>query len=179
MGTAELLGEELTQLPVFAELSPAAAREVARGCTEIVLLPGEVLFREGAPPDHLYIVLGGELRVTCLLAPQGDEVVVGVAHQGAVLGEMALLEGKPRSATVRAATRCRAVQLPGERFRALVDNAHPAAWTLLRAMRTQLVARLRAVDERVDAVLEPPTSERDSASLRHELSELWTSGGAQ
>jgi len=171
MPATDTLARQLRALPVFALLSDEDADALSRGCFVLELAHGELLFAEGQPPDHLYVVLDGEAQVSCL-TPGADEVVVGRAHPGAVLGEMALFDRSVRSASVRAQGPTRVLQIPGARFGDLVQEAHPAAWTLLRAIREQLVERLRGVAERVDAALEPPHVERDSEALRSTLTDL-------
>jgi CRP-like cAMP-binding protein len=180
MPAPETLARQLRALPVFALLSDEDAEELSRGCFVLELSHGDLLFAEGQAPDHLYVLLAGEAQVSCLTTGT-DEVVVGRAHPGAVLGEMALFDRSLRSASVRAQGATRVLQIPGARFGDLVQDAHPAAWTLLRAIREQLVERLRGVAERVDAALEPPHRERDSEALRTTLNELQSStrGGLQ
>lgn len=171
MSATEPLAHQLRSLPVFALLSDEDASALSSGCFVLELHQGDLLFSEGQSPDHLYVLLDGEVQVSCM-TPTGDEVVVGRAHPGAVLGEMALFDRSLRSASVRAWGSARVLQIPGARFGDLVEEAHPAACTLLRAIREQLVERLRGLDERVDAVLEPPHGERDSEALRTSLSAL-------
>ena len=90
MHASEELARALVGLPVFAQLSLDDAATLARGCFVVELQHEELLFAEGQAPDHLYVLLAGEAQISCLTA-SGDEVVVGRAHPGAVLGEMGLL----------------------------------------------------------------------------------------
>jgi hypothetical protein len=72
------------------------------------LEPGETLVEQGAPGDELYLVLDGVLAVEV----DGEEVAeIG---PGAIVGERALVEGGPRTATLSARTRCRIAVIPGE-----------------------------------------------------------------
>ncbi len=175
----DLLVQNVLHLPVFAGLTEEDAAALVQGCRGVRYGDGQVLVGQGERSDDLYLLLSGRLRVTCL-TPAGDEVVVGVAAPGAVIGEMGLISHAPRSATVRAQGGAVVLRMPGAHFGALINDAHPAAWPLLRAMREQLVERLRAVDERVDAVLEAPTEERSAAYLRANLGELLgESGGGE
>jgi Cyclic nucleotide-binding domain len=73
------------------------------------LQPGQTLVEQGDPGDELFLLFDGVLAVE----QDGEEVVeVG---PGAILGEMALLEGGRRTATLRAMTRCRVAVVPGDR----------------------------------------------------------------
>jgi hypothetical protein len=83
------------------------------------LRPGETLVEQGDPGDELFLLFDGVLSVE-----QDGQPVVEVGP-GAILGEMALLEGGRRTATLRAVTRCRVAVVPGDRVdrQALVEVA--------------------------------------------------------
>ena len=179
MTNAPPLKTELMALPSLAGLSQDGVEGLVQGGGVRSLPAGAVLFVEGDPPDNLYLVLEGRLRVTCATEDRATEVVVGVAERGALLGEMGLLGGRSRSASVRAATDCRLFAIPGDHLQTLITDAHPAAWFLLRAMRTQLVVRLRTVDERVDAVLEPPEPVELPTDRRRGIASLFQGSEAE
>jgi len=77
------------------------------------LKPGEVLVEQGEPGDELFLLFDGMLDV------ERDGEKIAEVGPGAVLGEMALLEGGHRTATLRARTSCRVAVVPGDR----VDRA--------------------------------------------------------
>ncbi len=103
-----------------------------------VLLPGgHVLFREGDPSDHLYLVVHGRLQVSAERI-DGTRHIVGEIGSGGICGERALLLGAPHSATVRAQRDSELMELPRESFDRLIGK-HPHA--MLHVART-LVSRL-------------------------------------
>ncbi len=118
----------------------------------------------------MYIVLAGQLRMTCA-SPDGVEVVVGTVGNGRILGEMSALDPAPRSATATAINRATLLVLPGQVLTALVESGHPAAHSLLMWIRKQVCSRLRELDARIDAVFDTPTLERP---LRTRVTGLWT-----
>src|SRR5437762_176961 len=67
-------------------------------------LPGDMIFREGDPADGLYLLLAGAARVTAT-ASNGD-TLLAVVKANEVLGEMAVLDGEPRSGTAIAMSMC-------------------------------------------------------------------------
>jgi hypothetical protein len=73
------------------------------------LRTGDVLVSQGDPGDELYLLFDG------VLAVEQDGEQVAEVGPGAILGEMALLEGGRRTATLRAVTRCRVAAVPGDR----------------------------------------------------------------
>ena len=82
------------------------------------LAPGDVLFRQGDPGDAMYVLLEGSLEVLV------GETVAEHSTRGAILGEMALIDQSPRSATVVARETAALVRLDAARFQRLVQQ-HP------------------------------------------------------
>lgn len=118
--------------PLFAGLPREALEEIARETGRVDLASGEVLFRAGDHGDSLYIVLHGRLRI---FVPDrdGGEVVVREAGRGENVGELALLTGNPRSATVQAIRDTVLARLSRESFLRLAGD-HPAMMVHLTRM---------------------------------------------
>lgn len=148
------LPQIIRRTPMFSSLTPDEAKDFAQHCHAHVIVTGEQLFREGEPADYLYVIVSGELVISCR-SPGGEDVVVGRAGPGAVLGEMAVLEVSARSATATATTSVTALLISSAEFGPLVEVGHPAAGRVLAEVRRTLVARLRAVNTRLDALFEP------------------------
>ena len=105
----------------------------------VALAGGQVLFAEGDPPNAMYVVKSGALRI------QSGGVVYEDVGPGGIVGEMALVEKHhARSATVFALTDCELVAVDEARFSSLVAEAPHFA---LRVMQI-LSRRLRAMDRR-------------------------------
>jgi NTE family protein/lysophospholipid hydrolase len=104
-----------------------------------VLPPGSVLFREGEPSDAMYLVLRGELQATVADAQQG-EIVVGRIGPGEPVGEMQILSGGTRTATVRAISEAEIVRASRHAVERLVRDAPDAIRRRVR--RNQLVSIL-------------------------------------
>jgi CRP-like cAMP-binding protein len=73
------------------------------------LQPGEILVEQGAPGEELFLLFDG------VLAVERDGEAIAEVGPGAILGEMALLEGGRRTATLRAVTACRIAVVPSDR----------------------------------------------------------------
>jgi len=82
---------------------------------------GAVLWKEGDPGDHVILLLDGFVEVTHE-TPEGEVVTLRTLEAGSVLGEIASLDGRPRSATVKACAPCRIVRIPAQAFRALLHR---------------------------------------------------------
>ena len=148
------MAEEVRSTDIFQMLDANEALHLAGICERCLLAPGESLFHEGDAGGNLYVVLRGDLQII-VRSPDGDaEVVVGRVQSGNLVGEMAVLEAVPRSATVRASGPCELLSMPGRAFAELVASGHPGAFAILRQLQHSLSDRLRELDERVDVVLE-------------------------
>jgi NTE family protein/lysophospholipid hydrolase len=113
----------LTEL--FGHLDEPALREIEGRLEWFQLRSGELLFREGDTGDHVFIVMNGRLRVTTIDGDGHERVLEEVGRGGAV-GEVALLTGEPRSATIHAIRDTHLLRLSRGGFDALLDR-HPQA----------------------------------------------------
>ena len=104
----------------------------------ISLKAGEVLFNFGDTADCLYIVEIGIIRLGA------GQTVFEEASVGAVIGEMAVVDGSPRSATGWAASDTILLRISGERFRALIIERPDFTLAIMRIM----AKRLRAMNKR-------------------------------
>ena len=94
------------------------AAELFRQETNTVqLAPGELLYREGDKADNMYVLLEGEIEIRI-----GD--YVKTEREGALIGEAALVEDRPRAANAVAKSACRLAQIDRQRFDFLVLE-HP------------------------------------------------------
>jgi predicted acylesterase/phospholipase RssA len=138
MTAAADLGALLSASPLFAGFDAENLRWLASAMERRELPGGTLLFRQGEPGDALYLVVHGRLRVT-VAGDRGDERAVAEVGRGETVGEMALLSGEPRSATVRALRDTLLLRLGREDFERVCE-AHPRVMTRLAR---QLVLRLQ------------------------------------
>jgi CRP-like cAMP-binding protein len=102
--------------------------------------PGEALFRQGDQGDRLYIVKSGVLEVLAAPADGVDPVAVAYLGKGEVLGELALLTGSPRSATVRSPERAEVFSLEKAVFLDLMEALPAFARNLCLVLARRLEA---------------------------------------
>ena len=127
---------------VFRGVTPAQAQEIASQLAPKDLAPGEVLFRQGTRGESFFIVVTGEVEV--FQEEGGRERHIAVLGPGAFVGEMALLTGQPRVASVRARTPCRLVALDSEDFRSVLDRYPIIRADFERVMRARMAEVERA-----------------------------------
>ena len=107
----------------------------------------EVIFRQGMPGQGLIAVLSGRVKVTSSVA--GKEIVLNIINAGEVFGEMALLDGGPRSADAVTVTPCELLVIDRRDFVPFLE-ANPSVCIRLLAVLSQ---RLRQTSEQVQDIL--------------------------
>jgi diguanylate cyclase (GGDEF)-like protein len=121
----------------IATALPALLSEIG---TESEIAAYSWLWREGDPGDEVVLVRAGTLHVVHEGA-EGETVVLRELMPGAVLGEIACLDGYRRSASVRAVTACRIVRVPAGRFREML-HSNPVILEALLLQQVQMVRNL-------------------------------------
>ncbi len=165
---AESTADFLGRVPLFAELDRALRDTIAAHSRELHLPAGEWLFREGDDGDALYVVRAGRLDVV-----SADGTLLWVAGRGAALGELALLTGSPRAASVRAARASDLIAVDRAEFESLLDAAPALSRALNRALSEQLrISRgavPRARPRPVTIALVPLDADAPAATIGHAL----------
>jgi CRP/FNR family cyclic AMP-dependent transcriptional regulator len=123
--------DALAGLPLFARVAKRRLRKVAREARFAEFAPGDTVVAKGEPADSFYVVLGGKAAVRG--KPRAGTLTIG-DH----FGELALLDGEPRSATVVAADELHVMRLPRRTFLELVDGDGAVARTLLAELGTRI-----------------------------------------
>jgi hypothetical protein len=123
--------------PMFSQLTLEDLAELAQASSDAEYGPGETLFEEGDPGNEVCILLAGE--VVFFQGQGANERVIGTEGAGSLIGEMAVLDPAPRSATVRAGTvGMHVLRLNGAAFREVL-NANPAiASGIIRTLAQRL-----------------------------------------
>ncbi len=154
---------------LFGSLTGEEVREVVRACEQEHFEPGECLFRQGEEADSLFIVVQGELEVVGH-SPTGEKVVLAVLGPGTVVGELSLIEGGPRSATVAAVSQCQLFRLRRGKFDAMREARRPAAYKIIVGLASTVCERRRQTDARVEEVFQDPAKHIDAfESQLHEM----------
>ncbi len=118
----------LREAPLFAGLSGEELYPVGEIAQRVTLAPGEAAVRQGDPGDALFVVASGALRVV------KDGRPLRELGRGAVFGEVALLDGAPRAATVEALTDAEVLRVPRSEFEGLLDESPEIARAVIRML---------------------------------------------
>ena len=148
-----MLDSALRQVPLFSQLPATALEALADSIGRRQLGSGEILFHQGEPGLECFVILEGQLEVITFV--HGDELRLDVYRPGQIIGEMALLDRSPRSATVRALEAADLVVLGEEAFKTLLSSNPELAMSLLRSGTT----RMRNTNQRMIADLERKNAE--------------------
>jgi len=111
--------------PLFADVGEAELARIGELTTEKALAPDEVLFEQGSTGGNLFIVARGAVAV--IREEGGSSRLLSVLGSGDVLGEMELLTGAPRTATIRALTTCVVGEIDRAGFEALMREVPAVA----------------------------------------------------
>jgi CRP-like cAMP-binding protein len=111
------------------------------------LVADETVFLMGTPGDSMMAVLSGNVRIS-VPSPDGKEIVLAMLRPGEIFGEIALLDGKERTADARAATDCSLAILERRDVLSFFDQ-YPASWQRLVEV---LCERLRLTDRQMAEV---------------------------
>jgi EAL domain-containing protein (putative c-di-GMP-specific phosphodiesterase class I) len=96
---------------------------------------GEVLIREGERGDCAYVIETGNVEI--LVQREGQPIQIGTRGPGSLIGEMAMIDDKPRTATVRAVDDCNVIEITREDFARRVENADPVLKMVMRVITTR------------------------------------------
>lgn len=128
------LVSRLRQTPAWADARDEELAALARLLTPVEVARGQTLFRQGDPSQALYVIEAGEVVVS----PQEDESAPSVRRAGQLLGELAMLTGKPHFYTAEAATDTLLWSLGRDDFDAVIHRHPSLAKLLSRGLRAPL-----------------------------------------
>jgi signal transduction histidine kinase len=155
--------DPLARVSLFAGLAPAELARIRGVATEVALTTGATLMAEGDPGDALYLVLEGDLAVTTRAG--AGEVPLTTVGPGAVQGEIAVLEGGVRRATVRAVTPARLLRIGRDDLFDVMAR-EPA---IIRSLAATVAGRLRVLEASVQEQERLASLGTLAAGLAHEL----------
>lgn len=150
-----MLIQYLKQIPLFAHLKDTQLKEIAERCTTVQFKKGATVFHKTDMSTELYIVNSGTVKAV-LTDDEGDEMVLARFEKGAFFGELSLLDGKGRSATIVADADAELSVLSKETFFQLMNKDAKIAIGLMAT----LVDRLRKADEMIESLAFQEVGER-------------------
>ena len=122
---------------LFENADETTLEDMARQLHRRRFRRNETIFHQGDPGDSLHIVSSGAVKIV-LPSLEGEEAIIATLRSGDFFGELALLDGAPRSATAVALEASSVFELPGEDFAGLLTESPELAADVLHNMSAQL-----------------------------------------
>ena len=133
----DFAADALSRCRLFAGMGEPSLQAIARTLRSRRFRRGEVLFHEGDPGDALFVVASGAVKVV-VPSEDGEEAILATLRRGDFLGELALLDGAPRSASAVALEATETLTLPRDQFRALIAGEPAIRDALLASVAGEL-----------------------------------------
>jgi len=131
---------------LFADLDEDALASIAKLAQPVEVARQRLIVQQGEQGGALYLILEGLVKI-CAYTPEGREIVFALLGKGAFFGEMALLDGRPRSASVYALEDTKLARIRREDFQRLLLDRPVVALRLLEALSDRLRAANRRLAE--------------------------------
>ena len=130
--------DTLAHVDLFSTLDKKELQVLAKSCQERSYSAGSTILSQGDSGVGLYVLKSGKVRITLAQNPDRAEEVLATLSTGDVLGEMALLDDLPRSASATAVEDVDALVLPIWEFRTILRNHPDIAVKLLSVLSRRL-----------------------------------------
>lgn len=149
--TRERLITFLLETPMFEKLEPSELMEIIHIVKTEQYKAGDVVFREGDQGDAWFVLYRGAV-VVFKHGATGEKKITELGPQ-ACFGEISILDGSPRSATIRASEDSVVFRVPRDAFNELTGEGHLVAYKLLQQMAILLAERQRSTTMRLSELL--------------------------
>src|SRR5215475_16097038 len=138
----------LRQHPIFRDLAPEALDQLCRYAKRTALKRGATIFAKDDPGDRLYAVISGTVKISTT-SPEGRNTILNLIGPGELFGEMAVLDGEPRSADATANTNCEIFVVDRRDFLPFVRSQPTLAMKFIELLCT----RIRKTSDQVEQVI--------------------------
>lgn len=141
----------LNQIPLFQKLNPEELMDILRALRPMTYQPGEIIFRENEEGKGAFIIQQGSVEI--FIAGNQKSLTITRFHMGDIFGELALIDGAPRSASARALTPCEILFIEKREFDYLRRKLRPVAFHILRLFADELCVRIRETNDQIESIL--------------------------
>ncbi|MCS7280481.1 MAG: Crp/Fnr family transcriptional regulator [Desulfobacterota bacterium] len=133
----------LKKVPIFSSLRETELKEITKVVKRKRSGKGEIVCQEGTAGDSMYVVLSGKVKVS--LFHEGKEYILSIIEKGGFFGELSLIDGLPRSASVETLEDSEFLVLKRDEFLRLLKTYPEISIEIMKTMAT----RLRNTDEKL------------------------------
>lgn len=135
-------------IPIFDSLSEEEIKIIEKYLTFSEVFPGEIVIKEGDSGDHICFVVDGSLDVL-KKSGTGESIAISTLSKGRSIGEMAVIDDLPRSATVKARTKATLVTLSRENFNHILEEHSRIGVKILKGIARLVSLNLRKTSNRL------------------------------
>jgi CRP-like cAMP-binding protein len=140
---------QLKNTIIFHGLSDELLADLAQKASTRKIAKGAVLMRKGEPGDSLFLIHNGWVKIVTVDS-KGDELIINKCGPGETIGEMALLDGAPRSATVIAMEDAEVLELKQDVFQNLLDQRPDVSLAIIRSYSERLRFSTTYIERAID-----------------------------
>lgn len=146
---------------------------ISQLATEHYFHKGEYVCREGSWGDSMYVIDSGEVKVTKKLDVE-DVWEITVLRHGDCFGEVSLIDGSTRTASVVALSNTCVLEIISRDFRQLIDRGDDLSFRLYESLTRMMINRIRATDDMVAKIMVDmkPGRAREAATMRDAITRL-------
>ena len=141
--------QKLSKTEFFKEFSEEALGAVAGKATLRHFAANEALMRKGDPADSFFVILDGHVKIVTTGA-RGEEIIINKSNPGETIGELALVDERPRSAGVIALDDVEALELTKDALFSLLDQRLDVSLGILRAFSNRLRFSTTYIEKVID-----------------------------
>lgn len=165
--------DTLRHCRLFELLTDAELKRVSDSVEEHFYRKGDYICREGAWGDSMFIIGDGEMKIIKKLSHETNWEITSLRH-GDFFGEVALVDGSPRTASAVATTNSTVFELFGRDFKMLISAGDKLANKMLESLLRTLINRIRATDDIVTKVMAEKlaTESGTAATFREVMSKV-------
>jgi CRP-like cAMP-binding protein len=140
---------QLKNTTLFKELSDEALTTLAQKASRRKLMKDDILMRKGEPGDSLFLIHSGWVKIVTVDS-KGDELIINKCGPGETIGEMALLDRGPRSATVIALEDAEVLELKQDVFENILDQRPDVSLSIIRSYSNRLRFSTTYIEKAID-----------------------------
>jgi len=151
VGAHRMVSSKLSVLrkhPIFCDLEPEALDQLCRYAKHITLKRGASIFCKGDPGNSLFAVISGTVKIS-ISSPDGRNAILNLIGPGEIFGDIAVLDGAPRSADATANTNCEFFVIDRREFLPFVRSQPALSMKFIEL----LCERLRRTSEQVEQII--------------------------
>ena len=141
--------DSLKNLVFFSYLSPEQMDKIIMYIEPLELKANEMLFEEGDVGDYVCFIVSGSLEVVKMTTWQNFTTVIATLYEGSCIGEMALIDHSPRSATIRAHEDTKLAVLTQKAFDVLLESEPGLGVNILKGVAQVLSDHLRSTTNKL------------------------------